>query len=277
MRLFDIPSYFYAVVGFIRIIVRNWKLTRVMVKREISDRYVGQMLGIVWAILHPLIQVAVYWFLFSVVFKMRIPEQSGFPSDYFLYILSGLAPWLFFSESVAKGATSIISQASLVKQVVFPIEILPLKGVLASCVTFITMVVMLIGYKLVTFQPVFPGILLLPMALMMQIVFVTGINLILGSVGVYFKDIKDLIQALLMIVIYILPLFYLPTMVPSSFQFILKYNPLSHVVWCWQDVFFFNGFSHPLSWMIFALMSVLSLAVGAKGFGFLKTYFGNIL
>ncbi|MDL2279105.1 ABC transporter permease [Desulfovibrio sp. OttesenSCG-928-G11] len=276
-NILNIKAYYRTVRNFLLTARQHRRLTYVLAKREISDRYIGQALGGVWAVLHPMLLLTVYFFLFSVVFKIRIPDSSGFPTDYFLYILSGLAPWLAFAESTNKGPVAVYSQSSLVKQVVFPIEILPLKGVLTSFVPLLVMGSLLLVYKLVKGEALFPGLLLLPAALLLQIVLCTGINMLTSAVGTYLRDLKDLIQALLLVVIYLMPIFYLPEMVPNAFRPLIAWNPLSHLVWCWQDVFYYNAFAHPWSWLIVGAGSVLTLAVGTRVFAFLKTYFGNVL
>lgn len=277
MTVLNIFAYIRASKIICKIFYTNKHLTYVLARREIIDRYVGQVMGGVWAILHPILQLFVYWFLFSVVFKVRIGVQPGMPSDYFLYILSGMAPWLFFSEAVNKGPVSITSQSSLVKQVVFPIEVLPLKSMLSSALPFCVMGTLLIIYKIILQIPIFPGLLLLPVALLLQMVLITGLNLLFGALGVYVRDVKDFIQAVTIMIIYIMPMFYLPDMVPAEFRPILSFNPLSHLIWCWQDVFFFNAIAHPLSWLVCFIMAAVVFGIGSRCFIFLRTYFGNVL
>jgi lipopolysaccharide transport system permease protein len=277
VRLFDLPAYGHSLKEFTVTLWLHRKLTIMLAKREISEKYIGQALGGLWAVLHPMLLLSVYYFLFSVVFQIRMPDQEGMPADYFLYILSGMAPWLSFQEAINKGSMAIRGQAPLVKQVVFPIEILPVKGVLSSFLPLCIMGTLLLVYKLAKGLPLFPGLLLLPAALFMQIVVCVGINLMTSAAGTYLRDLKDVIQAFMLIVVYLLPVFYLPDMVPQDLRPLLFWNPLSHFAWCWQDVLYFNGMHHPESWMIFFCGSFIMLALGARVFRFLKTYFGNVL
>ena len=106
-----------------------------MAKREITDRYAGQVFGALWAIGHPLILVVVYAFIFGKVMSLKVGGTADMPLDYTAYLLSGLLPWMAFQESLAKGTTAITANSSLVKQVVFPTEVLPAKTVLASLLT----------------------------------------------------------------------------------------------------------------------------------------------
>jgi lipopolysaccharide transport system permease protein len=143
MRLFPL-----ATEAFGRL-YRNRALTFAMAKREITDKYTRQVLGSVWAIGHPLVLVCVYIFLFQVVLKLRMGGTVEMPLDYVAYLLSGLIPWLAVQESLGKGSTVITSQANLVKQVVFPIDVLPVKSVLACFVTQVVGTACLMAYVLV--------------------------------------------------------------------------------------------------------------------------------
>jgi lipopolysaccharide transport system permease protein len=277
MSIFNIKAYYRSLVDFVLTVWQHRKLTLMLAEREISEKYVGQALGGLWAVLHPMLLLGVYYFLISVVFKIRMPDVEGMPSDYFLYILSGMAPWLSFQEAVNKGAMAIRGQSSLVKQVVFPIEILPVKGVLSSFLPLCIMGALLIVYKPATGQALFPGLFFLPIALFLQTILCIGINLLTSAVGTYLRDLKDIIQALLLIIIYLLPVFYLPDMVPQTLRPLLSWNPLSHFIWCWQDVFYYNGIHHPISWAILFFGSFIMLTLGTRVFRFLKIYFGNVL
>src|SRR5258708_5689796 len=141
MRLFPFASE-----AFGRL-YRNRSLTLALAKREVTDKYTRQMLGSVWAVGHPLIHVGVFIFVFQVVLKQRMGAEM--PLDYTAYLLSGLIPWLAVQESLGKGSTVITSNANLVKQVVFPLEVLPVKSVLACFVTQTVGTICLMIYVLV--------------------------------------------------------------------------------------------------------------------------------
>jgi lipopolysaccharide transport system permease protein len=91
------------------------------------------------------------------------------------------------------------------------------------------------------------------------------------------RDLKDVIQVVFFIMMYGLPIFYLPDMVPAIFRPILFWNPFSHLIWCWQDVFFFQSIAHPISWGVALGLSLFMLALGNRCFTFFRTYLGNVL
>ena len=118
-----------AEIELLRLLRRRRALLGEMVRRELTQQYAGQVLGALWAVGHPLAQIGVYVFLFAVVFNTKIGGTYALPLDYTTYLLSGLLLWIGFQQSLLLTSTAISSNASLVKQVVFPIEVLPLKSV----------------------------------------------------------------------------------------------------------------------------------------------------
>jgi len=248
-----------------------------MARREISDRYLGQALGTFWAVGHPLFMMAIFVFIFAYVFKMKMGGTYQLPRDYTTYLLSGLIPWLCFQESMGKGVGVILAYANLVKQVVFPIEILPVKGVLASSITMIIMLTLLVIYVLVVDHSISLIYALLPVLILFQFLAMVGVCFILSSVGAYFRDLKDLIQVFSFAGLYMAPIFYIPEQVPEVLRPLLYANPFSYMIWCYQDTLYFGRFEHWWAWPIFTATSLGIFYVGYRIFRKLKIMFGNVL
>ncbi len=256
---------------------RHRQLTWEMAKREILERYTGQLFGVLWAIAHPLVLMGVYLFIFAVVFRVRMGGTRELPLDYAAYLFAGTIPWLAFQESMAKSTTVIISNANLVKQVVFPLEVLPAKGVIATVITQLVFFGVLLAYLLARYQTLSPLIALLPVLILVQAVAMMGVSYILSSVGVYLRDTKDLVQVFVVVGVYLMPTFYLPTAVPEQLRVLLYLNPFSYMIWCYQDVLYFGRFEHPWAWPVFAALSLSVFAAGYATFRRLRTMFGNVL
>src|SRR5207249_291249 len=124
-------------------------------------------------------------------FKARLGGTKDLPLDYIVYLLSGLIPWMAFQESMAKSATVIVANASIVKQVVFPIEVLPVKGVLASMLTQLISTTVLVGYVLVSHGSLPWTYALLPVLWLGQFLAMCGLSYALSAVGTFVRDIKD--------------------------------------------------------------------------------------
>jgi lipopolysaccharide transport system permease protein len=259
------------------LLTRHRQLTIEMARREITERYSGQLFGVFWAVGHPLILILVYVYIFSVVFQVKIGGTPGMPLDYTTYLLAGLIPWLGFQESMSKAATVVVNNANLVKQVVFPLEVLPAKGVLATLVTEAVFLALLTAYIVIRHH-ILPTIyVMLPVLIVFQTMAMMGVSYALAAIGVYLRDTKDFVQIFLVVGVYLVPAFYLPSFVPLQFRVILYLNPFSYMIWCFQDVLYFGRFAHPWAWPAFAAGGVGMLVLGFAVFTRLRTMFGNVL
>lgn len=230
-----------------------------------------------WAVLHPLFLMVLYVFVFSVVFKSRLNMPLDYPVDYTVYVLGGLIPWLACQEVLSRSAVAITSSANLVKQVVFPLEILPTRVVLSAMWPQLVCTALLILYTLFLIKALPLTYVLLPVLLIFQFLGLLGIAFLFSAGGVFFRDLKDIVQMINMALIFVSPILYLPDMVPPHLQFILWLNPVTYMIWCFQDVCVFARIMHPVAWVVFPAMSLVSLYVGNKFFRKAKHFFGNVL
>ncbi len=228
--------------------------------------------------MHPVILITVYVFLFSVVFRARIEVQGlAAPADYTIYILSGLIPWLTFQTAMAKSAVSVLGNAGLVKQVVFPIELLPAKVVLGALVSQAILLASLLVYVGIRYGELSPSFALLPVLLALQLLVLLGLAFLLGSLGCYLRDLQELVAVFGLVNTYLIPAVYLPAWVPEPLRPILHLNPFSHVIWCYQDAIFYRRIEHPWSWLVFVAFGAASFTIGCRTFRKLAPHFGNVL
>ena len=267
-------AYLRAMLGHL---VRHRRLTWEMAKRDVTEKYAGQALGTLWAIGHPLALMGVYIFMFAYVLKIKIGGTRDMPLDFTTYLLAGLIPWLSMQDAMSKGVNAVTGSRNLVKQVVFPLEILPLKGIFASMLTQLVATALLISYVFVNYGSIPWTFALLPVLWILQILFIGGISYILASIGPYFRDLKDFVQVFCVVGVYIMPTIYLPAWVPNKLRPLIYANPFSHVIWCFQDVCYFGRIEHPYAWVVFATMSLGLFYVGYRTFHRLKIGFGSVL
>lgn len=261
----------------IRPFLRHRQLTWEMIKRDITDRYAGQMFGPLWAIGHPLFLMVIYVVVFTFIFALKTDGSSEYSLDYPTYILSGMIPWMAFQESMNKGTTAILANAELVKQVVFPLEILPIKGIFSSFLTQGVAFLFLICYVIIKFAYLPWTYSLLPVLFLLQFLAMAGVCYVLSAVGSYFRDLKDIVQVFSIACFYCIPILYFPTWTPHWLRPIFYINPFSYMVWCYQDACFFGRFEHPWAWPVFIILSVVTFFTGYRIFYKLKSLIGNIL
>jgi lipopolysaccharide transport system permease protein len=256
---------------------RQRSLCKEMVRRDLGSQFSGQAIGAYWIIGHPLMLYVVYVFVFSVVLKTRMPTSLEMPRDYTTYILAGLAPWLSTQQVLARAPVALIGQAGLVKQVVFPIEILPLGAVIASAIPMLIGITVILLRDIFMFGEVPWTLLLLPIAFAIHAAVMLGLAYILASVTPFFRDVKDIVAVLTVVGVYLVPAFYLPQWVPASLQPWIYANPFSYIVWMYQDALYYGDIRHPYAWLISLGLAIASLALGLRTFRKLKPFVANVL
>jgi lipopolysaccharide transport system permease protein len=246
-------------------------------KREIFDRYAGQVFGIFWTIGHPILLTLIYIFIFGFVFRARVGGTLDLPLNYTSYMLAGIVPWLVFADVLGKSSTVILNNTNIVKQVIFPIEVLPIKNVLASLVTEFVFLFLLTIYSLIANHVIPWTYVFIPILILFQTLTMIGISYLFSSVGVYFRDLKDFVQIFLTVAFFILPILYLPESIPAAIRPFLYINPISYMIWCYQDALYFGSFVHPWAWAVFGSGSLFIFVFGYRVFRKLKVMFGNVL
>lgn len=257
-------------------LVKNRRLLLEMARRDVSDRYAGQILGTIWAVVHPLTAVAVYIFMFAVVFRVKADDTLAIPGDHTLYMLSGLIPWLVIADVLGRSSGIISNQASLVKQVVFPVEILPIKMVLASLPTFVIGLAALVIYAFVSGRTS-PALLLYPLAAVPLYLFLCGVAFLFAAIGVFLKDVREIVQMYTLVGLYIAPIFYFMDWVPLKVRLLLYANPITTFIETFHDAAYYGGVRNWVLWCAAVLLGLASTWVGALVFSRLKPHFGSYL
>lgn len=249
-----------------------------MAKRDLSDRYAGQILGAIWSIIHPIAVISVFLFIFGVVFRAKAANIGvDFPADQAVYMLAGLIPWIVASEVISRSSSVVSGQAELVKQVVFPIEVLPIKMVIASLPTVLIGFIGLILYVTIRFQTLPMSYLLLPLAVGILYVFLCGVAFLLSAIAIFFRDMKDIVQLYTLIGLYLAPIFYFMDWVPVKVRFVLYLNPMTYFILMFHDVAYHGTIQSPLVWGVATVIALTSLLGGAWIFSRLKPQFGSYL
>ena len=256
---------------------RNFRLTMVLATRELVEPYAGQIFGRFWAVGHPLFLIVLYTVVFSVVFNARIGGTHELPLDYTVYILSGLVPWLTFQQAMAKGCYALVANANIVKQIIFPLEVMPLATTFASVTILGIGLAFIAIYTLISTGSLAATWLLLPVLLLLHVVAMTGVAFALSAVSVFVKDVKDFVQLFAVANIFLMPVIYIPEWTPAAFRPVILMNPFSHLIWCYQDLVYFGRIEHPVAWVVVFVLSLLSFAFGYRVLRKLKPYFGNVL
>src|SRR6266853_5677624 len=185
-----------------------------LAKRELAARYKGSVLGILWALLTPIVMIAIFTIIFAGIFKTKFGVSNS-SWDYALYLFCGLLPWNAFQESVQLSSTTIVGHANLVKRVVFPLETLPVSQSLAAIANQMFGTLALILAAALLRKEVHATIAFLPLLLLPQLLGTFGAAWLLASLGVFVRDIVQGITLFLLAWMYLTPIIYPESLVPE--------------------------------------------------------------
>lgn len=257
---------------------RHWILLRRLTRREFEAKYRGSMLGVAWAIITPIIMMTVYTFVFHSVLATRWPGQAADDrAGYALNLLAGLIVFNVFAECLGRAPRLILENPSYVKKLVFPVEVLPVVALLGASAT-----ALIGGFVLLLFQLIMEGppslvILLLPLLALPLLLLSLGVCYLLAALGVFLRDIGQLIGPLVMTLMFLSPVFYSTQIVPQPWRDLLALSPMAATI-DWVRGALFLG-SLPAVGAYFAQLAfgLLFLALGYRTFMALRPGFADVV
>ena len=251
-------------------------MLRSMVIRDLKRRYVGSLLGIFWSVIHPLTQLILYYFIFAVVFKIRLgPEYGG--TNFAIWLIAGLLPWMFFAETVTRGATAVVEQSNLIKKMVFPSEMFPIVNLMAAMVSHLIGITILISFLVISGFGISLQILLVFPYMLIAALFALGIAWFVSSVNVFLRDAGQVIGVIVNIWFYLTPIVYPSARIPEKLQGLFKLNPMLHVVEGYRMALLGKITVDITSLSYLLLVTAAILVIGAFTFRRLKPIFADVL
>lgn len=239
-----------------RSLIGNWRLVKSLAKRDLAARYRGSAFGFIWAFMTPVLMLAVYTFVFSVVFKARWGIGSDSKTEFALMLFIGLIVFNIFAECVNQAPNLIITNSNYVKKVVFPLEILPWVNICVSIVNAaISLSVWLVAY-FVFFGIPAPTAFLVPVVILPFLLFIMGLSWLFASLGVFVRDVAQVVGIVVTVTMFMSPIFYPLTALPEDYRVIAALNPVAIVVEQMRQVLFWG---QPMDWGMY----LFGLAGGA--------------
>ncbi|MBR3524811.1 MAG: ABC transporter permease [Lachnospiraceae bacterium] len=264
----------------------NKKQRQLIGKLAVNDfkaRYSGSYLGFIWALVQPVITVALYYFVFEVVFRNRSQLlASGIEAPYVLWLTAGLVPWFFFSEMLMQGMQAFLQYHYLVKKVVFEIRILPLVKLCAACFVHIFFLCILFIMYCVYGQPLDPYLLQLPYYSLCMFALALGLSYINSAIVVFFRDMTQLVNILLQIGMWVTPILWDLGILKGKWaglRFIFRLNPVYYVVQGYREALFDKRWFWEDGWinLYFWGVCILLYLLGRLIFKRLKPHFADVL
>lgn len=231
-----------------------------IVARDLKLKYQRSLLGFAWSLLNPLIMIGVYTVAFTYVMKLSTPRFA-------LFILIGLLSWNFFSGAVLSATDAVAGQGSLLRSVVFPRVVLPFAAVLFNLVQYLLSILVFLPVVLFVYG-VAPTsqMLLFPVFLLLQVLFITGLTLALSTASAAFRDIKHLVEVGLSIGFWLTPIIYEPMMVPEQFREVALLAPVTSYIRAYQDIFYYGAWPEPAIWIVATVYAAGAFVCGLSVF-----------
>ena len=236
-------------------LIRYKDLLRLLIATNIKTRYRRSVLGVAWTLLSPLLTMIVITIAFSAIFRFSVP-------NYPVYVLAGLVFYGFFQESTTQSMTSLVWGSTLLRKVYIPAAVFPIAAVGTALVNLGLTLIPLLLITLYFKQPLNWTLLFVPAAMMMAAMFSLGVGLILSSIAVVFSDVVEMWGVIVRALFYLTPVMYPVEIVPERLIWLIKINPLYHMMLCWREPIY-RGALPPMDSVLKALVwSVGTLLVG---------------
>jgi len=250
-----------------------WQFAR----REISGRYRGSLIGFGWAVLNPLLLLAIYTFVFSVVFRMRwdgpISDRTGFA----LVIYTGMIVHGFFAECIMRSPLLIVENRNLVKKVVFPLHVLPWTVLVVASFHFLVGISLIIFVVLMKTAALPAAIIALPLIVLPLALVALGFAYAFSALGVYLRDLGQLVGFFAMTLLFLSPVFYPVSAVPQEWQWVIALNPIATFIELTRGVLLFGAWPAVSSLASVWVLGLTTVWIGFFWFQRTRKGFADVL
>jgi ABC-type polysaccharide/polyol phosphate export permease len=261
---------------FFRNVIAGRSLLYQLVRRDFQQRFVGSAVGWIWGLIHPLVLLASWIFVFQVCLKQELPPGE-ITQNYSLFLFCGFIPWLLFQETVSRSANSLLEHANLITKTVFPSEIIPVSIFLSALLNHLLALGIVLVATGIWSGGVSMMVIFLPVYMLCTGLLAVGIGWIASSLQVYLRDTAHVLTVLLTCWFWLTPIFISEELVPVRLRFIVKYNPLAYVVRAYRERILSHRLPDWSELVILAAFSVSAFVVGGLIFRHLKRGFADVL
>ena len=245
-------------------------------RRDFEQRYVGSVAGWVWGIIHPLVMLVSYTFVFQWCLKNTLPA-SAVTQNYPLFLFCGFMPWLLFQETVQRSSTSLVEQANLLTKTVFPAEVIPIAVFLSSLVSHLLALGFAVAIILFWTGHFSPLVLLLPVYTILLGFLAVGLGWIVSSLQLYLRDTAQVLSVLLTFWFWLTPVFLDEAMFPQKVRFLVRWNPLAYVVRAYRERLLSDLLPSISELALLTGAAALMFLLGGLFFRHLKRGFADVL
>lgn len=229
-----------------------------LTRREFKGRYSSAKLGVAWAILNPLLMMAILSLVFGHFVRIDVGE-----TPYPVFALSALVLWQMFRSSVAGASSSIVDNRQIIKAVAFPRAFVPLSLVLSGLLNLVLTLPILFALMLLCGCRLHATALVLPVTIALLFAFTLGLSLVTSALAVYYRDVKHIMEPVLLVVFYMSPIFYPAGLVPAGWRWLYDVNPLVGIIGLQRDALLTGTLraGNPLFWALAGTLAALAAGI----------------
>ncbi len=261
---------------FLRNLIHSRTLLFQLVQRDFKQRFVGSAVGWIWGLIHPIVLLLSWTFVFQYCMKFR-PDPGEITQNYTMFLFTGFLPWLLFQETVQRSASSLLDNANLITKTVFPSEVVPVSIFLSSLIGHLmalAMVILAAGFWMKHFSIM---VLLLPAYMLLLGMFAIGIGWIVASLQVYLRDTAQVLSVALTAWFWVTPIFISEKQFPEGVRFLITLNPLAYVVRAYRERILTYSLPEPYEFAVLSAYAIVSFVIGGLFFRHLKGGFADVL
>lgn len=253
------------------------RLLGLLTWRDITSRYRGATIGLVWAFITPILLLYVYTIVFSGIFQARWSTGSDNPTDFALHLFAGLIVHAIAADVVSRAPGLVASNASFVKKVVFPVEVLPLVITLSALFHGVISLIILIAFHVFIHGYVMATVLFLPLIILPYVVFLAGLAWLVSAMGTFIRDIGQMTGFVITLLLFLSPVFYPVSALPEQWQVVMSFNPLTAIIEQVRAVVLYGRLPDPVTLGLYSVFSIAAAWAGLLVFLKLKGEFADVL
>jgi len=261
---------------FLRNLVERRSLLFQLVRRDFEQRFVGSAMGWVWGLIHPMVLLVSWTFVFQFCLHQGVPAGEA-TTNYPLFLFAGMLPWLLFSETISRSASSLLEHSNLITKTVFPAEMIPISVFLSALASHLLALALMIGAAGVWLNQISIFLILLPIYMLAVGLLAVGLGWIVASLHVFLRDTAQVLSVILTFWFWMTPIFIADRDFPKWAHFLLVANPLYYVVRAYRSVLLGSRMPDPRDLLVLTVWGCAAFFIGGLFFRHMKRGFADVL
>ena len=261
---------------FLRNLVERRSLLFQLVRRDFQQRFIGSAVGWIWGLIHPLVLLVCWWFVFGRLMQFKL-HDNPFTTNYPLFLFAGMLPWLLFSDTVQRSATSLLDQSNLITKTVFPSEIVPISVFLSSLVSHGLALALVIAATGVMLNQISIFLVLLPIYIFVVGLLAVGVGWVVASLHVFQRDTAQVLSVILQFWFWLTPIFVTEDLYKGKAHWLLVANPLYHIVRSYRFLLLTHSLPDLGDLVAATVFGSVAFLLGGLFFRYMKRGFADVL